>query len=341
MHREEYISFLKVISALAVVLLHANGIFWAFSYERYWLTANIIESVFYFAVPVFFMISGVTLLDYRERYSTKVYFQKRFFTVFIPFLFWSIFILFYSLILGRISISDLSFASIIDGIINSKFLSFYWFFMPLFAIYLSIPIISLIPKNIRKTIFEYIIGVFLVFNSFLPLVFNLLKIPYNSSLYIPVLGGYIIWIFIGYYLDRFDLNNKSRKIIYILGILGLLLQIVGTWFFSYQNGYVDQMFKGYNNLPSLLYSSAFFLFIKENYHKLNFKGILSKLISLCEKETFGVYLIQYYLMEFFILVLHFDPYSISYRLGAGVLIFLISIFIIKALHKIPIINKIC
>ena len=25
MHREEYISFLKVISALAVVLLHANG----------------------------------------------------------------------------------------------------------------------------------------------------------------------------------------------------------------------------------------------------------------------------------------------------------------------------
>ena len=47
MHREEYISFLKVISALAVVLLHANGIFWIFSYERYWLTANIIESVFY------------------------------------------------------------------------------------------------------------------------------------------------------------------------------------------------------------------------------------------------------------------------------------------------------
>lgn len=35
MHREEYISFLKVISALAVVLLHANGIFWTFSYERY------------------------------------------------------------------------------------------------------------------------------------------------------------------------------------------------------------------------------------------------------------------------------------------------------------------
>lgn len=69
--RKNYITLLSVISAIAVVCLHTNGCFWSFSKERYWFTANIIECVFFFAVPIFFMITGVTLIDYQEKYSTK------------------------------------------------------------------------------------------------------------------------------------------------------------------------------------------------------------------------------------------------------------------------------
>ena len=58
-----YITVLNVLSALSVVGLHVNGCFWQFSREWWWLTANIIESVLYFAVPVFFMLIGATLLD--------------------------------------------------------------------------------------------------------------------------------------------------------------------------------------------------------------------------------------------------------------------------------------
>ena len=56
-NRIEYISLASVLSAIAVVYLHANGCFWDFSTSRYWITANMIESIFYFAVPIFFMIS--------------------------------------------------------------------------------------------------------------------------------------------------------------------------------------------------------------------------------------------------------------------------------------------
>ncbi len=48
-----YITILSILSAFSVVLLHANECCWDFSYENYWLTANVIESVFYFAVPIF------------------------------------------------------------------------------------------------------------------------------------------------------------------------------------------------------------------------------------------------------------------------------------------------
>ncbi len=69
MKKKYYIQNLSVLSAFAVVALHVNGEFWNFSYGRYWITSNIIESLFYFAVPIFFMITGVTLVDYNERYS--------------------------------------------------------------------------------------------------------------------------------------------------------------------------------------------------------------------------------------------------------------------------------
>lgn len=86
----EYISLLSVISAFSVVSLHTNGCFWKFSTARYWLKANIIESVYYFAVPIFFMISGATLIDYPKRYDGWTYAKKRVHRTVIPFLAWSL-----------------------------------------------------------------------------------------------------------------------------------------------------------------------------------------------------------------------------------------------------------
>ena len=76
MKKKIYIQILGVIACLAVVAMHVNGCFWQFSYDRYWITANIIECICYFAVPIFFMISGATLLNYRKRYTSGI-FQKK------------------------------------------------------------------------------------------------------------------------------------------------------------------------------------------------------------------------------------------------------------------------
>lgn len=71
--KSESIMLMNVISMLAVVYMHVNDCFWTFSTERYWKSANVIESVMYFAVPCFFMISGANLMDYRKRYDTKTF----------------------------------------------------------------------------------------------------------------------------------------------------------------------------------------------------------------------------------------------------------------------------
>lgn len=48
-----------------------------------------IEVLFYWAVPIFFMLTGATLMRYRERYDTKTFLLKRFQRTVIPFLAWS------------------------------------------------------------------------------------------------------------------------------------------------------------------------------------------------------------------------------------------------------------
>lgn len=72
------LSFIQCVSAIAVVILHTNGGFWSFENTVYWKVSNLIESIFYFAVPVFFMISGATLFDFRERYGIGTFFRNAF-----------------------------------------------------------------------------------------------------------------------------------------------------------------------------------------------------------------------------------------------------------------------
>ena len=85
-----YISVLNCIACLGVIFLHANIIFWGHPTGFLWTSANFIETFFYWPVPVFFMISGATLMNYRKRYSTIEFLKKRISKTVVPFLFWSI-----------------------------------------------------------------------------------------------------------------------------------------------------------------------------------------------------------------------------------------------------------
>ncbi|XCB29844.1 hypothetical protein RQN30_11930 [Arcanobacterium hippocoleae] len=38
-----------------------------------WAAALAIETIFFFAVPIFFMLTGATLLRYRDRYDTQTF----------------------------------------------------------------------------------------------------------------------------------------------------------------------------------------------------------------------------------------------------------------------------
>lgn len=335
----KYISLLNILSCYAVVQLHTNSCFWIFSKDRYWLTANIIESVFYFAVPIFFMISGATLIDYRDKYDTKSYMKKRIKKAFIPFMIWSLIGLLYIILKDQNVILNKNILDIFSMIINTNIISIYWFFIPLFSIYLSIPLLSLIPKNNRKNIFTYLVIATFLTMSFIPTVCSLIGLTYNYDLNIPVASGYIIYILIGYLISHYEIPNNKRKLIYLFSAIGLAIHILGTYSLSMQNEQIMQTFKGYLNFPCVLYSTGIFTFFK--YFKIPKKlSSVSKKFDFIDKYTFGIYLIHYFVIDILTHLLKINIFSIYYRIIAPIVVIAICIIILYFIKKIPILKNI-
>ena len=340
---KRYITILNVIACFAVVVLHANGVFWSFSVSNQWISANVIESVFYFAVPIFFMISGTTLFEYRKRYDTKTFFKKRAKKTLIPFLIWTFIFLFIAIFDFRIiSIRRLwNVKWLINSIINTEIMNYYWFFIPLFAFYLCLPIISLITEleeEKQKQVIKYILIVGFSINILLPFILPFFDLKYNGNLQVGIISGYLIYPFCGYYVDRYNIDKKWRIGIYLLGFAGLLVHIFGTWILSFEAGSIIQTYKGYTNVPCFFYSLAIYLFFRNlDLSKLNNK--FYNVIKWFSSASFGVYLIQGFVL-IRLSLLEFNMASIWFRTIGAIIIYIICSLFVKLLQKIPKIGKI-
>ena len=350
-----YISFINVIAAVAVVVLHADSSFWHYANNDFWPTANVIDAVFYFAVPVFFMLSGATLIDYSERYSTREFFKKRFVRTVIPFLFWSVFALFWS---SRKTIWAMmtgaknnglgwTFNSVVDGIVNTKFMDIYWFFIPLFFIYLTIPLFAAIPEKKRIRIFSYIIAVCVPLNFVIPFALTMLKIytEFKMSWTYAVYIGfeYMIYPLIGYVLHKKELRLKWRLVIYAAALAGMMTQLIGTYFATVKIGIVDYtVYKGYYKLPCLLYATGAFLFLKNVGMRIKSEKA-NRFFAFLQGYTFPIYLIHRYFLKVFeenCHLLHLDKNSLLYVVCATILALLLSILTTMLLRKIPILRRV-
>jgi surface polysaccharide O-acyltransferase-like enzyme len=353
--KKTYISMINVIAAVSVVILHANVSFWLDVSKPYWDLANVIESVFYFAVPVFFMMSGATLIDYRDRCSTKEYFAKRIKKTVIPFLAWSVVGLLWAyrkvlwaMLTGQPNNGlDWTFQSVFDGILNTRFRDIYNFFIPLFCVYLIIPLLAAVRKDKRIKVFTYIIGVSLAVNYVIPFLFSMLnhyaEISFGWPYKIYVGFEYLYYVLVGYVISKREIRLKFRLIIYAAALAGLMATILGTYFETKAaNGVISPLYKGYYNLPCVLYSTGIFLFLKQAGMRIKNQKT-AKVFSFLQSYTFAIYLIHRYYLDVFeenLQLIHMERASLLYVVLATVSALILSILTTMLLRKIPVLRRI-
>lgn len=142
-----FVDVLNVVACLAVILLHVS--LNAFSPEpsRTWVEAVAFQAVGIFAVPVYFMISGMNLLGYQRRYSTRTFFRKRLWRVGKALVLASLvcYLLFglFPSAFGTQAVAD-SFGPVdfVKRFLADDINSFYWFLYSIIYLYMITPLLE-------------------------------------------------------------------------------------------------------------------------------------------------------------------------------------------------------
>ncbi len=333
-----YIDILNILACLCVIFMHCNGIAHQYSDTAAWRQSMVIETIAYWAVPVYFMISGATLLDYRDKYLTRVFFKKRFLKTGIPFAAWTLISLAYKIQFQQMEFEP-GLSSIVSLFTNTTAENVYWFFIPLFMVYLSMPVLSLLKDY--KHILLYMAGLAFLVYSVYPVCCIVFQIPMNGSIQIPVAGGYILYVILGYLLATTDMTRKTRILFYILGLAGAGIRFGSTILGSSESAGLDQTFWGYMKFPAVFLAVGVFVAAKYGpWDKLENTPKILRIVTTLAGTGFGVYLMHMIVFRILQDATGLSMESGWWRLVMPFVIYGICVVLVLILKKIPVLKYI-
>lgn len=205
------IDMIKFISALAVFFIHYAGIYMQTFNGQYSAYLTPIRNLCFFAVPVFFMVSG--FLHAGREYSYKELFPK-----IIYFYFLTVFTNFTFAVLNtyiRYNNSSVTLFQLLkDSLLLRTSITHLWFMMPILILYLFIPIFSSAKPN---SIFILTI-ITTLFSFFRPHFFAFFSFPFP-------LPYYFSYFLIGYSI-KYLLDFQKKAILNIILIVSFILFII-------------------------------------------------------------------------------------------------------------------
>lgn len=334
--RTTYLSVLNIFACISVIGIHCNQPFGNVDAGWKFVVSCFLNASYYFANGMFFMLSGATLIDYRKRYNTKTFFQKRFKRTVVPFFCWSLIALMIRLHTGSIVINKTSVLGVAKQILD-LFLSngiiyrgVYWFLYVLFPIYFIIPLISAIPEGKRKKLFLYAIITLFLFYSIIPWFRdNLIYIKWNFDN-----GGvipYLLFVFLGYYLKNYKISDKIQTLINIMGITAYLLLSAGTIWLSFKYNAFVGMFCGWYRFCAVALCCMIFTNAKKYLNFNDNKGVFRIIAS----ASLGIYLMHIFIVHCIPLALNIDTYNPLWFILSPIYIYIVLLCITLFLKKIP------
>src|SRR5580698_95374 len=197
----DWINNLRLIALYAVIILHCSSPL-LMQYGKVpgtdWWTADFLNALTRFAVPVFVMITGALLL-HRE-YEIGSFLKKRLSRVVIPFLFWSLVYVWYSWYSadGTVKFGPDAWANVKQVLHLLKYGSSYhlWYVYMLIGLYFFIPVIGKFVRNASEKEILYFLFVWLV----VMLLAQPWLVRYNPQVDMHYFAGYIGYLVLGHYL---------------------------------------------------------------------------------------------------------------------------------------------
>lgn len=303
--RIQFMNYLNIFACFAVICLHCSQVVFRPEASVTWYYSVVMQSVFIFAVPIFFMISGANLLAYQKKYSTGTFFKKRIKKTFCALLFGSILVYCVSCFCPELFNRTPYVFSLFDfttRFFNNEIEIIYWFFYVILALYAVTPILTTLAESKKNLV--YAIVAFAVITSVLPLLSRYTPwFGYISGLFgAQSFTGSIMFFLLGYYIQNYARINKP--LLYIVTyVVCTICMIVFTLIVNIDAvGDPSVPYEGFFSSAFSIFAigssaSVFFLFKSYESSFLRTSSRCKAVIQRLSAASLGVYLIHLLIMD--------------------------------------------
>jgi surface polysaccharide O-acyltransferase-like enzyme len=336
----DWINNLRVVALYAVIVLHCTSLL-LMQYGKVsmsdWLVADFLNATVRFAVPVFVMITGA--LSLHKEYEIGSFLKKRLVRVVVPFLFWSLVYIGYSLYNEEIAFTGDVWANVKLVLHLLKVGSSYhlWYVYMLIGLYFFIPVIGKFVRHASEKEILY----FLVVWFAVMLITQPYLVRYNPSVDMHYFAGFVGYLVLGHYLAFKDFNIKHLRLWMILVFLfSIALITVGSQWVIADNRWPSTMFFEPVSPAIVLLAASVFLIFKLSAPKLS--PVIIRIRDFAGGFNYGIYLAH-------ALVLYFleDPFGISYKLCTPIIsipltaliCFIVTLPLVWLVNKIPLVGR--
>lgn len=343
-NRIVYMDVLRVIACFSVIMIHSSAYYVVkdIGSFNFWV-GNIFDGLARIGVPLFVMISGALMLDKNYQFSTQKII-KHIIRMIVFFVFWSALYCIFNIV-GSIIIEheSIDITKIIVSLIKGHY--HLWFVYLIIGLYLIVPLLRLWVNDTNKKYVEYFIILSIIFTYIIPQIISIgsnysnlfehINDIIERKLSLKYVGGFTTYFILGWYINNYELKNK--RIIYILGLFGVLITIMGTYILSNTTGKALQMY-GNLYINVLFQTVAVFVIIKDKFKNMHTNNIINSI----SKYSLGIYAIHALIVTIMYRII--EKVNIDFALINIPVVFIVSFvfayLISFILSKIPVLKKV-
>lgn len=335
-----YLELLRVIAIFGVVFCHTEN----FGVHHYVETANTLNywigiffaSVVQYCIPLFFMITGAVLLN-REESIAYVYRHRVLKMVIVTILASLLqYLWIYREHTECIAVKDY-LRLLYEGSASSPI----WFLFAYISLLMVLPFLQKLVKAIpNNRWFWYLLVMWSLFHDLLA-IFEYYLGWNRTQLDLPILEGYVLACMLGYFVEHRcgEMFLKKKNVLILVAVSALLTAV--SMLVNYSTlSEAKYVTMGY--LFATVYALTVFVLVRYICHRWKMSGFLEKVICFAGAGTFGIYLIEIQLRDFFFPVyLSLGPRIHAYPAAlvwTGVCV-LVGILIANLFKRIPVLGK--
>lgn len=289
------------------------------------------------AVPCFVMTTGALLLEETKEISYKKIFGKYVARILTALIVFCLIFRFFDMFMDKEPVNIEVLKNGIYEILTGTSWSHMWYLYLLIGLYFLLPFYKKIAKYSDKQELRYLLGVYMIFLSLLPLsgIWGI-----SSGFYIHVSTIYPFYLFCGYAVHKkiIEVNKWIAGIAAVLSTIGIFLLTIVRWRYNIEE--MEQLWS-YSSILVILQAVGIFMSMDR------IKNIGSKagrmLLDKIDRCSFGIYLIHMIFVRAILRYAEFDPYegnAVLNFIGLTVIIFIVSYAVTWILKKFPLFRKI-